>query len=201
MAPAKTHEPGPKCFSLLFVCTGNICRSPFAEHLARALVAERLGPEDCRKITTTSSGTHAIQGAAMDPHVEADLQTMGLTGEGFTAKQLDDSQLREADLVLTAELSHRAAVVEQYPPALRTTFSLLEFAHLLTSTDLSNLRLPTDPVQRARELVRIGRSRRGTVPPAPQREIPDPFGKDPETHRVALGLITDAVRSTISRLC
>lgn len=195
------NSADPNRFSLLFVCTGNICRSPFAEHLTRSLIAERLGPENCRKITTDSAGTHALQGAAMDPHVESELRAVGLSGDGFAAKRLDTAQLQKADLVLTADLSQRAAVVEQHTPALQTTFSLLEFAHLLVSTDLSGHALPADPVQRAREVVRIGRSRRGIVPPAPQREIPDPFRKSADAHRVAMDLITGAVRTTVSRLC
>ncbi|WP_408011946.1 arsenate reductase/protein-tyrosine-phosphatase family protein [Saccharopolyspora aridisoli] len=199
IAAASIPHPAPDRFSILFVCTGNICRSPFAEYLARSVIDQQLGA-NCGKIVISSAGTHALQGSAMDPHVEAELRGMGLDGDGFTAKRLTTSHLQDADLVLTAELPHRAAVVEQHAPALRTTFSMLEFAHLLASTDLSGHALPADPVQRAREVVRIGRNRRGVVRPARHREIPDPFRKGAETHRLVTALITYAVRNAVSAL-
>ena len=61
-----TH-PGPEAaFTVLLVCTGNICRSALAERLGRAYLDELLG-EDASAIRLVSAGTRAVVGSAMHP--------------------------------------------------------------------------------------------------------------------------------------
>ena len=112
---------------LLFVCTGNICRSPTAERLVRAFAAEH----GLSTLTASSAGTHAVSGSAMDPGREAVLRELGGAGTGFVAHQLSAADVRPADLVLTMTTRHRTKVLEQNPTALRRTFTLLEAARLL----------------------------------------------------------------------
>src|SRR5674536_371885 len=64
-----TGEPDgsdPDRFSILFVCTGNICRSPVAEYLTQAALSIRLGPA-AGQVLVTSAGTWGHEGAAMEP--------------------------------------------------------------------------------------------------------------------------------------
>ena len=138
----------------------------------------------------------------MDLGSETELQDLGLSAEGFTAKQLTTAHLLEADLVLTAELRHRAIAVEHHPPALRTAFTMREFRRLLSTVDLSNQEHWEDPVLRGREIVQLARSRRGLEPPPADQEleIPDPFGRDIATHRLATQLIHETVRHIVNEL-
>jgi Low molecular weight phosphotyrosine protein phosphatase len=60
-------------FRLLFVCTGNICRSPFAEILTRHLLRGRLGGRAAAAFDVSSAGVAAVVGSAMHPDSRAEL--------------------------------------------------------------------------------------------------------------------------------
>ena len=106
---------------VLFVCTGNICRSPTSERLAAA-----------RGITASSAGTRAVIGHPMHPEAARVLVELGGDPSGFIARQLTARQLTEADLVLTMTREHRDAVLELAPRRLHQTFTLTEAAALIT---------------------------------------------------------------------
>lgn len=80
---------------ILFVCTGNTCRSPMAEHLARQKFLE-LGME----IQTKSAGLLAEQGGA-NPNAIAALETYGLDLSRHKATQLTKELLLWADRIYT----------------------------------------------------------------------------------------------------
>ena len=88
---------------VVFVCTGNICRSPMAEVIARrALDDAGLGD----RVRVSSCGTtswHA--GRGMDPRAAAELRAQGLPDD-HTASQLDDDDLA-ADLLVAMDRGHR----------------------------------------------------------------------------------------------
>ena len=68
-------------FSVLFVCTGNVCRSPVAELVTRRLLADKFGPEDAARFAVSSAGTNAVLGEPMDPLSRAELADVGFEGE------------------------------------------------------------------------------------------------------------------------
>ncbi|HEY6934477.1 MAG TPA: adenylyl-sulfate kinase, partial [Marmoricola sp.] len=111
-------------FRVLFVCIGNVCRSPFGERL----LAARLAGAD---VAVSSAGVAAMVGAPMSPEAAAELEQYGATADGFTARQLTPAMVRDADLVLTATRELRSRVLAETPSALRRTFTVLEFAALL----------------------------------------------------------------------
>jgi protein-tyrosine phosphatase len=113
-------------WSVLMVCTGNLCRSPMAERIAAgALASAGFGPAAA---LVTSAGTDAWDGEPMHPDARSALRGLGLDGTGFHARRLDPRHIAAADLVLCATLEHRAAVVRAVPVALRRTCALREFA-------------------------------------------------------------------------
>lgn len=183
---------------VLFVCTGNICRSPYAERLARHLLADQLGGDGVRRFGLASVGTHALVGSGMDLLAGAELRASGGSSEGFVARQIGAKDIAAAELVLTAERAHRAYVVRELPRALRTTFTLSEFARLLDA-GLPGHRLPDDPVARARLAVAIARSTRGTLEQGPPGEddIPDPYGLSAEAHHETAAIITAALQQIV----
>ena len=96
---------------ILIVCTGNTCRSPFAEHLLRRRFLER-GLDD---IAVASAGVSAPAGASCTAEV---LQASGewdVDLTGHRARQLRADDLLEADLVLTMEPYHRVSILTAFP--------------------------------------------------------------------------------------
>lgn len=92
--------------TLLFVCTGNTCRSPMAEAIARALLA-RAGDTGTRVV---SAGVGAIPGAAMTPEAREALREMGVDPGQHQSTPLDAGLLNEAECVFALTRSHMRAI-------------------------------------------------------------------------------------------
>jgi protein-tyrosine phosphatase len=118
----------PKTVRILTVCTGNICRSPVAERLMQAgLDQVRSGAFEVR-----SAGTRAMVGDAIQPPSADIIRTYGGTPDGFAARLLTPEILREQDLVLAMTAKHRGAVMQTDASLLKRTFTIREFARMLT---------------------------------------------------------------------
>ncbi|RZT87888.1 protein-tyrosine phosphatase [Pseudonocardia sediminis] len=188
-------------FRILFVCTGNICRSPTAELLTRHLLVGRLGGRDAARVQVASAGVRAVVGASVHPGSRAGLAPWGLDGvhsERFAARQLESSVVDGVDLVLGASPRHRSAVLERFPELLGKTFSLREFARLAALVDAESL--PADLVQRAQVLVGQARRLRGTVAAPDDDRIPDPIGGTPEEFQRATALTFEALRAVVDAM-
>lgn len=171
--------------TILVVCTGNICRSPYLEALLQRVVDDHWGTGAIR---VRSGGTRGLQASAMEPHAHARLVRHGLQAPDFRSRRLEGAHVREADLVLTATRSHRATVVQQEPTALRRAFTVRELG--LIATGLSDLDLPSAGAPRAwlQALVRIAAVRRARLAgvPGEDLDILDPYGQqDPAYDRMA----------------
>jgi protein-tyrosine phosphatase len=164
-------------FQLLFVCTGNICRSPMAERLAAAALATRLGA-DASRVVVHSAGTWGHEGSPMEPFALDTLSRLGLDAGlsgAFRARELTSEMVESADLVLVASREHRAAVVTMVPRAVTRTFTLREFSRLATGVEAGVL--PADVVERGRALVAAVAGRRGLVAAGPEGDdLADPYG-------------------------
>lgn len=173
-------------FRILTVCTGNVCRSP----ATGLLLTRRLGPS----VLVESAGTGPLVGAPVDPTVAALLEHSGVSAAGFAARGVTERLVRGADLVLPLTLAHRAMIVDLVPSALRRTFTLREFAHIVASLDLTDVPRPASPGDRLRALASAAPARRGTVRSRPEDlDVPDPFGLGPERHAQSFALIAEAV--------
>jgi protein-tyrosine phosphatase len=162
-------------FRVLHVCTGNICRSPMAEHLMRDGLRKRLGGEADRFVIE-SAGTWGHTGSPMETYALSTLASYDVDGSAFTARELVAEYVVAADLVLGATREHRAAAVVLHPRAAARTFTLREFARLAGAVDPAVL--PSgDAVARARALVQAAAANRGLVPPERPRDddLDDPY--------------------------
>ncbi len=108
---------------LLYVCSGNTCRSPMAEALTRAALAQ----SDLGDVTVTSAGTDAFTGEGASAHARSAMRERGLDLEPHRARRLDRQAIEEADLILTMATGHRDRVVRLVPRAIEKTFTLREF--------------------------------------------------------------------------
>jgi protein-tyrosine phosphatase len=120
---------------VLFVCTGNICRSPIAERLATAYGA-RLQIPDFR---ASSAGTRAVISHPIHPDAALVLEKLGGEVSNFAARQLTSRIASDADLVLTMTRAHRDTVLELAPRQLHRTFTLTEAARLVSECNAQNV--------------------------------------------------------------
>lgn len=172
-------------FELLFVCTGNICRSPTAHLLA----ASRL-PAD--RFRVRSAGTYGLRDYPVEPAAARLLAAAGVGCDDFRASRLDADLIDEADLVLTMTREHRTAVVTLAQHALPKTFTLKEFARLVERVgDVG------DP----HALVAAAAAQRGQAwAPPEQDDIPDPYKRGDAAYDAAFREITAALERPLALL-
>lgn len=102
---------------ILVVCIGNICRSPTVEYLLR----HRLGD---RPIQVTSAGLGALAGHPIDPLAGELLAEHGIDASAHRARQLEDQDLIDADLILVMQRAHLSALAKRSPHAVGRAFLL-----------------------------------------------------------------------------
>jgi protein-tyrosine phosphatase len=113
-------------FPVLFVCVGNVCRSPYAEILLRSRLTD-LGAAD--RFDVGSAGVLAEVGRPMHRRMSLRLVAAGASPKGFVARQFEERVVPPKGLVLALTKDIRARVLVEVPAALRRTFTL-EFASL-----------------------------------------------------------------------
>lgn len=119
---------------LLFVCTGNICRSPMAEHFLNRLTRDNGLPW-----TAASAGTapHGI-GMPLSRGASAVLAARGIGQAAMhRSRLLDAALLRAADTVYAMARGHREEILARFPEAASKTFVLREAAGL-TPADVAD---------------------------------------------------------------
>ena len=92
---------------LLFVCTGNLCRSPMAEAMFNALAEER--GLDWR---AESAGLAAVDGAPAPENVELSLEEVGFFADSHRTRKVRSRMVEEADLVLVMTPRHKDQVAK-----------------------------------------------------------------------------------------
>lgn len=103
---------------VLFVCTGNICRSPTAELMLR----DRMG--DVRGLEISSAGIGALVGHGIDEVMRPGLEARGLEASGFRARQITGELVERSDLIFTMTCRQRDWILEEWPLAVRSTVPL-----------------------------------------------------------------------------
>jgi protein-tyrosine phosphatase len=188
-------------FAILFVCTGNICRSPAAERLTRAGLAARLGPDNL--VDVTSAGTEGLVGEPIDPDAVKALAAHGGTGDGFAARKLAAEHLLSVDLVLTATRGHRAAVARLAPGLSRNLFTIREFDRLAAAVDPGVLPRRASGVARMRAAVDEAFHLRGMVLPparATDDDIEDPYRRGSSAHTRTVQILAASLQRPLDLL-
>ncbi|UQZ33891.1 low molecular weight phosphatase family protein [Paenibacillus sp. PK3_47] len=186
---------------ILFVCTGNTCRSPMAEGLLRKLAKERGVDLEVR-----SAGVSAISGTSISRHASAILLDEGIH-DHITSSQLNAENVAWADLILTLTGGHKRHLLQYFPEAVSKTHTLKEYVHNeeAVNRDISELdslyadaeltiALGGEPD--AAKLQRIIEIRQRI----PSFDITDPFGGSREDYELAAAEIRTALHSLIDKL-
>src|SRR5438552_574343 len=111
--------------TVLFVCTGNVCRSPMAEGIFRHAVDER------GDFGVFSAGLGAMEGQPPSIYAIQAVRELGIDISGQRSRMLSPEMVHEADFIFGMTHSHVDTVMLLYPHAAEKTFLLREFDETL----------------------------------------------------------------------
>lgn len=173
--------------TILVLCTGNVCRSPYIE---RRLRQELAGTG----IEVVSAGTGALVGHDMDPGTRLCLEAAGADVANFTAQMLTADLVSGADLVVAAAREHRAAAARVHPAALGRAFTLRDLADLLDGIGPDELADAAGVGTWVRQVGAASSGRRGRVP-ARQKgvDVTDPIGGPPSVFAQMAAEVDDSL--------
>ncbi|GAA1667866.1 low molecular weight protein arginine phosphatase [Glycomyces endophyticus] len=110
-------------FSVLHVCTGNICRSPMSERILDGLTGDA--------VYNHGAGTSSWhEGDDMQPFSARELEDRGFEAAGHGARHLVRAHVEASDLILVATAGHLDFVRESYPEAAGKTFLVRTFGRI-----------------------------------------------------------------------
>ncbi|PKW26072.1 low molecular weight phosphatase family protein [Phycicoccus duodecadis] len=183
---------------LLTVCTGNICRSPYAA----ALLADGLAWARPGAFDVTSAGTHALVGRPVDPGSQRLLEAKDVPVPSTPARLLVAREVEQQALVLVMSDQHRVLVLDEAPAAHRRTVGLVDLATAL-DTVAAGYSWPDLLADAGAKEVR-GRWRAlpellAALGALPSRVTPvlDPVGRGPEVFARMGAQIDAAVRTVV----
>ena len=117
LAQARPEEAGAasdRRRMILFVCSGNTCRSPMAEAIARAEIASRLRNS---RVKIVSAGITVKPGAPMTTEAQTALRQLQVQPHEHASRLLTAEMVDEADVIYCMTRAQRSAVIEMIPAA------------------------------------------------------------------------------------
>lgn len=153
---------------IMFVCTGNICRSPMGELLFGKYLSGTT-------IRVTSAGTRGLPQHEIDRNSGRLMRSVGIEASGFRSRRLTKAMAEEADLILCFEKNQRKDIVTLAPNAVRYTFLVDDFANMCRYCAQQSLVHGATIQERLMSVVNASTMIRPMIPVS--KDIEDPLGK------------------------
>lgn len=188
-------------FQILFVCTGNVCRSPAAERLLRRELDRASGGiSGLSGVDVASAGTGALIGEPISPPMAALIARAGADPEDFAARQLTRAILRPADLVITMTSEHRRDAVTLLPAAVQRTFVLAQLAQMLGEVEVGEVAPAGGASSSSGERIRaaVAAAKRYRTPGVdPVEDVIDPYGRSSSVYAASFAQIQAALEPLV----
>lgn len=182
---------------LLTLCTGNICRSPYAQ----LMLSRRLDDIRPGSFEVSSAGTQAMEGYPADPDTVRCLEAHGVTSDAFVARQLSEPMLGEIDVILALERHHRQTALSYSARHVKRAYTLVEFADLLRQGAQAapwTEKLPSDLHARWEALPQhLARERARRHVAEAEDGIPDPYRRSPEVFDAMAAQVDAAIDAIV----
>ena len=134
--------------NILFVCTGNTCRSPMAEVIAKSMAGGA-------GIAISSAGICACDGSPASADSIECVRRLGLSLDKHRARTLNQKMVDASDLILTMTSAHKDYIVMAFRDAGRKTYTIGEYGGVFTDISDPYLSGPAAYRQCADELMRL----------------------------------------------
>ena len=115
---------------ILFVCTGNTCRSPMAE-----VIAKDFFKKNNLNIDVLSAGLQGIEGVPASSHGKKALENIGLSGEDHKSQGITLALVEKADKILTMTKGHEAAIKAYFSDVDQTEKKVETLTYFATGAD------------------------------------------------------------------